>query len=83
MKFPILVERIQSLMTYEYGEQTRICKAARTVPQTLNNIWNGHIPSAKILRDLAVALCTSTDYLVGLTDDPTPSHRRGNDEGQT
>lgn len=82
MKFPILVERIRSLMKWKIGEQARICKEAGFSPSMLNNIWHGHIPNAKTLRDLAVALCTSTDYLVGLTDDPTPSHRRENDERQ-
>lgn len=81
MSFPILIERIRSLLRWDYGEQARICKVAGFSPTTLNNIWNGHIPNAQILRGLAVALCTSTDYLVGLTDDPKPSHRRGNDEG--
>lgn len=82
MKFPILVERIRSLMTFEWGEQAMVCRESKVSSSTLSNIWHGHIPTAKTLRDLAVALCTSTDYLVGLTDDPTPSHRRGNDERQ-
>ena len=30
-------------------------------------------PSLKMLSRLAVVLCTSTDYLLGLTDDPCPA----------
>ena len=30
-------------------------------------------PSLKMLSCLAVVLCTSTDYLLGLTDDPHPA----------
>lgn len=82
MSFPILIERIRSLMTWEWGEQSRICKEAGFSPTMLNNIWNGSVPSAENLKRLAIVLGTSTDYLVGLTDDPKPSHRRAEDERQ-
>lgn len=76
MSYPMIASRIHSLMKWEWGEASRICKAAGVSPVTLNNIYNGHIPRADTLRKLAVSLCTSTDYLLGLTDDPKPSHRR-------
>ncbi len=82
MSLPIIAKRIHSLLKWEWGEQRRICKTAEVSPATLNNIYCGHIPRADTLRKLAVALCTSTDYLVGLTDDPTPTHKEGKHEGQ-
>lgn len=44
----------------------------------LSEIEHGHKPSARIetLASLANVLQVSTDYLLGLTDDPTPRWTR-------
>lgn len=58
--------------------QTRLASDAGLDVGNVNELENGRKPSARIetLASLAEVLQVSTDYLLGLTDDPTPRWTR-------
>ncbi len=54
--------------------QAALSRAANTPQASISNFEKGvHEPVASTLARLAAALRVSTDYLTGLTDDPTPA----------
>lgn len=54
-------------------EQLAVKTGGQVGRQSVINIeLHGQLPKADTLRALAVALNVSADYLLGLTDDPTP-----------
>ncbi len=57
--------------------QVQLARIARLTPPSVSRFESGVIqPSATTLSRLASALGVSSDYLVGLTDDPTPADER-------
>lgn len=72
-------------MTEEYNLLDRVKKLAKEQNKTLSDIekagnlgtrsiysWKKISPNTKNLETVATILNTSTDYLLGRTDDPTP-----------
>ena len=57
--------------------QAALGRSSATPQSSICNFETGiHEPAAGTLARLAVAMKVSSDYLVGLTDDPTPASRR-------
>ncbi len=55
--------------------QPELAEKVHTTKQAISHYENSRsTPSKEMLILLANALETSTDYLLGLTEDPTPSH---------
>ena len=70
------IRRIDKKMT-----QKLLAVKVGLVQQTISNYEKqGNEPSPSVLRRLAIALDTSSDYLLGLTDDPAPASIKRNYE---
>jgi transcriptional regulator with XRE-family HTH domain len=55
-------------------EQKALAHIANVTSSSMSRIQNGQsMPSIDTLAHIAVVMETSIDYLVGLTDDPTPA----------
>lgn len=64
---------MRKLLDEQGRKQVWLAKKADLSENSLQRILDDKgNPSATKLADLAVALEVSTDYLLGLTDDPTP-----------
>lgn len=72
----IVAERIR-LRRAELGmSQMTLAVMVSTNPTQISRYERGeNDPSGTVLVALAKALKTSTDYLLGLVDDPTPRHK--------
>lgn len=66
-------ERIKSYREKSGISQEELASKYGYTKQTVSS-WenNGQIPRDSVLRNLASFFETSTDYLLGLTDDPSP-----------
>ena len=71
MTFP---QRLKTLRQARGLKQVTLARLAEVSPALICRMEDGSRPRAAgpILERLAVALGTSTDYLLGLTDDPRP-----------
>jgi transcriptional regulator with XRE-family HTH domain len=70
-------ERVASRRHHQGLTHEALSAKAHVAVVTLSRIEHGHfVPSIETLRALAVALHTTTDYLLGLSDTPTPPRRK-------
>ena len=70
-------ERLKALRELMGISQAELAKKMSVTPPTISRIENGERePNLQFLKNLAVFFNVSVDYLLGLTDDPTPN--RGN-----
>ena len=67
-------ERLRALREARGLRQATLARLAGVSPALISRMEDGSRPRAAgpVLERLAVALGTSTDYLLGLTDDPRP-----------
>lgn len=67
-------ERLRALREARGLRQAALARLAGVSPALISRMEDGSRPRAAgpVLERLAVALGTSTDYLLGLTDDPRP-----------
>jgi transcriptional regulator with XRE-family HTH domain len=74
----LVAERVRKVREHRGWSQKELAKRATVHHVVLNRLENGHKAGvhAETIRLLAVALDCSTDYLMGLTDDPRPRKRR-------
>ncbi|BDG81312.1 MULTISPECIES: helix-turn-helix domain-containing protein [Bacillus] len=65
----MLSKRLKLIRKRRGLTQTGLASKVKTTKGTISNYENGHsTPSNEMLRDLADALDTTTDYLLGRTD---------------
>ncbi|WMW42147.1 helix-turn-helix transcriptional regulator [Bacillus subtilis] len=65
----MLSKRLKLIRNRRGLTQTGLAHKVKTTKGTISNYENGHsTPSNEMLRDLADALDTTTDYLLGRTD---------------
>jgi transcriptional regulator with XRE-family HTH domain len=76
MKVP-LASRLRQVRRAKDQTQQELGELAKINYTTISRIESGEAKQvyADTVRDLAEALQVSTDYLLGLTDDPTPPKR--------
>ncbi len=66
--------RIRTLMAQQHITQKRLADSLQVSYSSLNNYLNGRRwPNLMLLRDIAYYLNTSSDYLLGLTEQPHPT----------
>jgi transcriptional regulator with XRE-family HTH domain len=77
MKVP-LASRLRQARRAQDRTQQQLGAQAKINYTTISRIESGEAKQvyADTVRDLAEALAVSADYLLGLTDDPTPPRRR-------
>jgi hypothetical protein len=64
---------LEKLCCEKYGTVNEALKVANLDKSTIFTISNGSIPNIATIKVLATFLNVSTDYLLGLTDSPTPA----------
>ncbi|MHC2452861.1 transcriptional regulator with XRE-family HTH domain [Bacillus altitudinis] len=65
----MLSKRLKSVRKNRGLTQEELAKRVKTTKGTISNYENGHsTPSNEMLKDLADALNTTTDYLLGRTE---------------
>ncbi|MGG0619695.1 helix-turn-helix transcriptional regulator [Bacillus altitudinis] len=65
----MLSKRLKSVRKNKGLTQEELAKRVKTTKGTISNYENGHsTPSNEMLKDLADALNTTTDYLLGRTE---------------
>lgn len=71
-------ERIRERRMAKGWKLVKLAAMAETSHGYLSDVENGKVdsPNSAIIARVAKALDTSTDYLLGLTDDPTPPNRQ-------
>jgi transcriptional regulator with XRE-family HTH domain len=77
MKIP-LASRLRQIRRAKDQTQQELGEKAKINYTTISRIESGEAKQvyADTVRDLAEALRVSSDYLLGLTDDPTPAKGR-------
>ena len=77
MKVP-LAARLRQIRRAKDQTQQQLGELAKINYTTISRIESGEAKQvyADTVRDLAEALGVSADYLLGLTDDPTPATKR-------
>jgi transcriptional regulator with XRE-family HTH domain len=77
MKVP-LASRLRQIRRAQDHTQQQLGALAKINYTTISRIESGEAKQvyADTVRDLAEALRVSADYLLGLTDDPTPATQR-------
>lgn len=80
-----LRRRIRELRMARGWSISKLARIAGVSQSNLSEIENGHTlkPTAEFVLKVAVALGTSTDYLLGATDDPRPRQPHAEETGQT
>ncbi|MBU8905562.1 helix-turn-helix domain-containing protein [Desertibacillus haloalkaliphilus] len=69
----MLSQRLRQARKIRKLTQEELAKKVNTKKTTISNYETGYSsPSNDMLSDLANALSTSTDYLLGRSDDPSP-----------
>ena len=78
MQEPIIGERMRTLRQRQGISQADLARALGASINAINMIERGQVTAPHIKRLMAMAdlFEVSLDYLVGLTDDPTPPARR-------
>lgn len=72
----MLSNRLRSARKSKSLTQEELAKRVKTTKGTISNYENGHsTPSNEMLKDLADALDTTTDFLLGRTNIPESGHR--------
>lgn len=75
----ILPRRLRAAMALRDMSSADLMRATNLGHGQISNYLNGHQePGATRIREMALALNVSADYLIGLTDDPKPHKRRKN-----
>jgi len=73
----MFANRLKSLRNQRKLSQEELAKKINTTKSTISNYENRYsTPSNEVLRDLANILNTTTDYLLGRTDNPEPLNSR-------
>lgn len=73
----MLSERLRKARKAKKLTQEQLAQLVKTKKTTISNYETGYsTPSNEMLRDLADSLEVSTDWLLGLTDDPSPSNKK-------
>lgn len=67
-------KRLRTLRERKGYTQEELADAMGTSQRTVSAWENGQTPNGEMVAKLARELRTSTDYLLGLTDNPTPAH---------
>lgn len=68
--------RLKFLRKKHKLSQEELAKKINTTKGTISNYENEHsTPSNEVLKDLANVLNTTTDYLLGRTDNPNPPNK--------
>ncbi len=71
-------DRMRELRTQRGFSQEQLARLVDVGHQQVWRYENGNaVPSAEIAARIAQALGTSSDYLLGLSDDPSPQKVRG------
>ena len=74
-------ERLKFLMDSLDMKQTELADAVEISKQSLYKYLHCKCePRASVIAKMAVALNTSADFIVGLTNDPSPINRNSNGE---
>ena len=70
----VLGERTRQLRHDLYWSQEKVARKVGVDRSYISQIETGHVgyPGSQIVRGLADVLGSTTDYLLGLTDDPLP-----------
>ena len=78
MPAPIIGERMRTLRQRQHISQADLARALGASINAINMIECGQVKAPHIERLMAMAdlFGVSLDYLVGMTDDPTPAARR-------
>lgn len=72
----MFASRLKSLRNQRKLSQEELAKKINTTKGTISNYENRHsTPSNELLGDLASILNTTTDYLLGRTDNPEPFNK--------
>jgi|SRR5699024_95477 len=72
----MFASRLKSLRNQRKLSQEELAKKINTTKGTISNYENRHsTPSNELLGDLANILNTTTDYLLGRTDNPEPFNK--------
>ena len=72
-------ERLKALRESMGISQAELAKKMSVTPPTISRIENGERePNLQFLKNLATFFNVSVDYLLGLTDDPTPKDKEFN-----
>lgn len=73
----MLSARLKQVRNEKKITQDQVADALNVKRQTYSAYERGvSVPDANVLAQLAQIFCTSTDYLLGLTDDSTPAKER-------
>ncbi|WP_303985183.1 helix-turn-helix domain-containing protein [Niallia circulans] len=73
----MLSKRIKSVRKDKGLTQEELAKRLKTTKGTISNYENGHsTPSNVMLKDLADVLNTTTDFLLGRTENITSDHKK-------
>lgn len=71
----ILADRLKERRIHLGKSQLDVAMSAHSLQPHISEYERGiAAPNVRSLKRLAMALRTSTDYLLGLVDDPTPRH---------
>lgn len=76
---PIFCKRVKALRVSTGMSKKEFAESINEYPNTYSAYENNSICGADKVPKLALCLGTTTDYLYGLTDDPTPSAQKGAD----
>lgn len=77
---PIFCQRVRALREQTGMSKKEFAESINEYPNTYSAYENNSICGADKVPKLALCLGTTTDYLYGLTDDPTPSAQKGADK---
>lgn len=76
---PTFCQRVKALRVSTGMSKKEFAESINEYPNTYSAYENNSICGADKVPKLALCLGTTTDYLYGLTDDPTPSAQKGAD----
>lgn len=76
---PIFCKRVKALRVFTGMSKKEFAESINEYPNTYSAYENNSICGADKVPKLALCLGTTTDYLYGLTDDPTPPAKKGAD----
>ena len=76
---PIFCKRVKALRVSTGMSKKEFAESINEYPNTYSAYENNSICGADKVPKLALCLGTTTDYLYGLTDDPTPPAKKGAD----
>lgn len=70
-------QRLAAALEYRNMTQLELVKKINSTSATISRYVNDkRRPDSDFIKGIALALNVSADYLLGLTDDPTPYHKK-------